>query len=145
MPRNVDVFGKNIPVATEDELLDFCNRAREAGGADVLEALIPSEPGNPEACLIANAMNFGCSVGPDDYYSKGSTVQDRWYDWCMHFPPSVDYERIAEIAETLDCELYPDNKRKMKLPVHIGNAAEAFDADLAFTTFNLKDPDYGSN
>jgi hypothetical protein len=58
-------------MASLDELRDFCNRVRQAGGAKEIDDLMPAVPGQTEACLIAKALNFSCQVGalidPDDY------------------------------------------------------------------------------
>jgi hypothetical protein len=58
---------QDVPVATEEELLDFANRWRAAGSAEALPALVPSDPVNTESCLIANALNFDCAVDAAGY------------------------------------------------------------------------------
>lgn len=114
---------EQVPVATEAELLEFVNRARAAGGANVLEALLPSVPSDPEFCLIANGLNFGCRV---------DSVND---DWAMILP-RMPLERAQAIADALGCELDTDSVEwEIRLPEHIGNAAEAFDRGVAFQEF----------
>lgn len=48
---------------SEQEVLDICNKVREAGGANPLEGLMPARPNVPDSCLIAKALNFECRVG----------------------------------------------------------------------------------
>lgn len=50
------------PVATADELMAFCNKVREAGGANVIDAFFPAYPEDAGACLIAQSLNFDCVV-----------------------------------------------------------------------------------
>lgn len=138
MPRairfadNSSLFGEatlqDHEVATEEELLEFVNKGRAAGGANVLEALLPSRPKNPSSCLIANALNFGCTV-------NGSGAQ-----WFMHLP-KMKLDRAQKIADALGCPLhgnYDDEDEGfygIELPIHITNAAKAFDAGVAFQNF----------
>ena len=110
-----------IPYATEEEVLDFANRVREAGGANALEALLPSEPGNPESCLIANALNFGCSVDA----VGASEEHDGESEWVMFLPANMPDEAREKIAATTGCTL--DGNGNLELPRLIGNAAHAFD------------------
>lgn len=126
-----------FPVATEQELLDFCNKGREAGGANILEALLLSDVGNATTCLIANALNFGCHIVPS---GASSADDDARYDWYMNLPRFADHERIQAIAAALDVPVYRPQTRYQEarlgpLPAHIGNAADAFDEELAFTDF----------
>lgn len=55
---------------TEEELLEFANKIREAGGAELIEALLPSRPNDPSSCLIANALNFTSRVTGGEHYGK---------------------------------------------------------------------------
>jgi hypothetical protein len=114
--------GTTRPVATYDELLEFVNKGRAAGAATLLEELIPSEPNRPSQCLIANALNFGCSVNGNDG------------GWYMQLPGNMDMSRVEAIAEALGCSYWHGNWSSfINLPEHIGNAAAAFDAGIAFT------------
>jgi hypothetical protein len=57
--------------ATLQETLDFANKVREAGGADALDALMPSSPQEPGACLIAkiaDALSLKVKVVHDDLF-----------------------------------------------------------------------------
>lgn len=110
-----------IPYATEDEVLDFANRLRTFGGADAIDAFFPSYPGAAEACLIATALNFGCNVRPEG----SRTRSGEFAFWTMNFPPNMPIEKVAEIAEAMDCKLH--SPWSIVLPRLIGNAASAFD------------------
>lgn len=142
---------RQVPVATESELLEFANRVRDAGGAGIIEALLPSKPGIAEQCLLANALNFDCVVrGP----SSRSVMQheDGSYVWVM--VPQRGNRRSSnllaeELARELDLEITWDTTDGSKptiadpglytceivLPKHIGNAAAAFDQGVAFRKF----------
>jgi hypothetical protein len=129
------------PVATEQELLDFVNKGRQAGGENVLEALLPSVAANTKQCLIARGLNFGCMV----YGLSGD-------DWGMYLPGNMSFTQARAVAEALECSLeiddyksgwvpataanWTDNyTRAIRLPEHIGNAAEAFDMGVAFQNY----------
>lgn len=126
-----------ISVATETELLDFVNRARRAGGANILGALLPSQPQEPESCLIANGLNFGCVVDGADF-DDPATGEPRWN---MTFPDNIDREVAQSVADALGCELlnYMDGARCLVLPREIGHAAGAFDARIAFQNYVEKE------
>lgn len=51
-------------MATEQEVLEFCNAVRKAGGGSAIQGLFPSIPQKTTQCLIAKGLNFGCAVGP---------------------------------------------------------------------------------
>lgn len=79
--------------ASLDEVLEFANTMRRAGGANVLEALLPSEPGNSQECLIANALNFGCKIKPEVL----SPNVDQIDSWVVEIPDSPELlERVSE-------------------------------------------------
>lgn len=64
---------------TEQETLDFCNKVREAGGADPIDAFFPSVIGDPNSCLIANGLNFDCYISPKNgTYSKAADYAEHW-------------------------------------------------------------------
>lgn len=144
MPRYIKMkrAKKSIRLATEAELLAFCNKVREAGQADVLDALLPSVPGNENACLIANALNFRSTVLPVgmsyDYTTQANTV------WVMRFPTSVSLAKRREIAKAVGCEIKTIDdegdmlRNVMVLPEEIGHAANAFDDRIAFTRYIKK-------
>jgi hypothetical protein len=115
-------------VADPEELLDFVNKARAAGGADVLEALLPSMPGDESACLIANGLNFGCTV------NGHSSVNSDEPQWAMYFPDNLDSSQARDIADALGCE-YDRRRHCIVLPQRIGNAAQAFDNGDAYRDY----------
>jgi hypothetical protein len=117
-------------VATEPEVLAFCNRAREFGGAELLKALLPSDPSEPNSCLIARAMNFGCCVRPADFAEDHDIQASTFYQrtWVM----------VSDNAETLANAMglrYSAEDKGMVLPPEIGNAAWAFDMRYAFRDY----------
>lgn len=122
-----------LPVATEAELLEFANKVRLAGGGEVISALLPSEKSAPNACLIANALNFDSEVNVKDGELRNS---DNSWTWQMRFTGVADAKAEA-IAVAVGNEL----RRSLggwfavTLPGHIGNAAHAFDEGLAFTQY----------
>lgn len=119
-----------VDVATEAELLEFANKVREAGGANILEALLPSKKGMPSTCLIANALNFSCQV--KGYHDNNrERHEDGSYLWGMFLPPNMTGAEGRKIADKLDLR-YRRHKHMIELPIHIGNAAQAFDAGLRF-------------
>lgn len=122
-PSGVPERAETLSVATEQELLDFANMIRKAGGTDILPALLPSIRSAPNECLIANALNFDCSVD-----SNGKN----WY-MCV----SEDIGR--QIADNTDLRVLFEHSWELdaaaafvQLPEHIGNAAYAFDRGEAF-------------
>lgn len=130
---------RTLTVATEDELLEFANRIRSAGGGDIIDGLLPSIPGEPEACLIANALNFSCEVSVTDepMTAEGGHV------WYMSFT-GVDHDKAQAIADVAEAELHVDSfsgTYAVHLPEHIGNAADAFDAEAAFTNYHVERDD----
>lgn len=147
MPYNMwlNVYGTRtsekqlVPVATEAELLEFANKVRKAGGAEVIPALLPSLPCDPVACLIANALNFGCEV-------DGTSVLPAEHGgglWMMQFLGGTHKECLTRrnaVAKALNLELYGDDEADwpaVLLPEHIGNAALAFDQYRAFERYML--------
>lgn len=111
-----------VEYATEEELLEFANKVRKAGGANALDALMPSDVGIPESCLIANALNFDCRVeGVED-------CQDGSHLWGMFpdVPDGLVWELARKLAEETGCRLTPAEDGII-LPARIGNAADAFD------------------
>jgi hypothetical protein len=140
MPRTIRIDGIDHRVATEKELLDFANAVRKAGGANVLEALLPSRVGNSEKCLIATALNFGCSID-----AAGDGYSDGVWKWHMEFPDNMTNERIKEIVEQVPGARLArspfaekgEQRYAMLLPKHIGNAARAFDDGVAFEDYAI--------
>lgn len=127
--------GKKIPYATEEEVLDFCNKVREAGGGESLSALLPGRIGSGSACLIAKSLNFDCEVWPHELKQNGEF--EYWY---MHFRRSQkDAGVVNRLAEALDLEITYAGKA-VKLPRLIGNAAHAFDCAKRGWTVKYREP-----
>lgn len=150
--------GREYPIATETELIEFCNKVREAGGADPISALFPSTPDEPESCLIARALNFSCEVnGPYDAaawadklkddkklqkliqhaaggrFTYKDTQESIWVMLVQHGNHEDSAEKAKEVAEKLGLHYVID---EILLPREIGNSAQAFDNELAFTEYN---------
>lgn len=135
---------RTITFATKEELLDFVNQIREAGGADILDALLPGVPMQSYSCLIARGLNFKCSVGGDKSSYRNIPHPDdpqNSYMWYMSICGShsetkrigdaicnklnlngVYREFSADVSEYIIVSEY-----MIELPLHIGNAAYAFD------------------
>lgn len=127
-----------VEVATEEELLAFANKVREAGGASVIDALLPSTQSSSYSCLIANALHFSCMVAPlTDRSEQGlSTHRSGAWVWGMFLPDNMYYTRAKAIADAVDCELIERHGQfVVLLPEPIGNAADAFDEGLAFHAY----------
>lgn len=145
--RMKKVGGGPYPVATEEELLEFANKLRAAGEATALEALLPSTPSNQSTCLIARALNFSCIVtGYTDEYDGGLPHDgdgfpadgEFRYVWQMVLPLETDEKTAQKLADAVGVPLvkHPTGEFALApLPAHIGNAADAFDENLAFTEF----------
>lgn len=147
---------ETIEHASLEELKDFCNKVREAGGAELLDELLPALPTDATACLIAKALNFDSTVGGATSDHKDPSGRPLW----AMTPPT---EEIAKrISEALGLPLdyaeaytrtdderwkgYYDQEDKwfatgsvgdaperpktagVLLPVEIGNIARAYDA-----------------
>jgi hypothetical protein len=135
MPETMNLGFCWAEVATEEELLEFANKVRKAGGADVIEALLPSLKGAQSKCLIANALNFSCRVHGYDRWSRWEDGSKE-YRWCMELPENMDVERAEKIASEVGLE-YDEEYHCFPLPRHIGNAAYAFDLGRAFHDYAI--------
>lgn len=113
--------GTRIRFAGKDEVLAYANRIREAGGANALDALLPSDPNQSSSCLIARALNFSCQV-----YPEGSLYIDGSRHWVMELPDAETTRRVAKAMKARVVRL--DGRLVMRLPKRIGNAAAAFDS-----------------
>ncbi len=101
--------------ASFEEVLDFCNRVREAGGGDPIDALMPAIPRNSNACLLARNLNFDCSVR-----HLGNE------NWVMYVN---DPDVAVNIANALELSLSWSG-RGVRLPKKIGLVARDFDCVL---------------
>jgi hypothetical protein len=133
---------RRVDYATEDQLLDFANKVRKAGGGDPIEGFFPAKPSSSTSCLIAKALNFGCSVDVDD----NNEVTDR-ETWAMYLEGTDQLEvdaRVRKIAKATGTKIltkdYDDFYDEVPnedapdevaygilLPARIGNTALAFD------------------
>jgi hypothetical protein len=121
-------------MASIEEVKDFCNKVREAGGANPLDSLLPAIPQKANECLIALNLNFSCEVDArgtyEDWmeelehlgYQEGETI------WGMTSNPEV----AGEISEALDIPILDEeyDNDTVVLPAKIARVAEAFDAWL---------------
>lgn len=113
--------------ASFEELLEFANKVREAGGGNPLDALMPAVPCDPKACLIAKNLNFNCKV-------EGYGDDGRWVMWIDNDLDEDGYSLSpisTRIAEALDLELVDVNRQYRRsgvlLPPEIGQVAADFD------------------
>jgi hypothetical protein len=142
--------------ASRDEILEFCNKVREAGEGDVLDALLPGRPTVEHSCLIAVNLNFSCAVKPllnyegweegevkplPNYYPRIKDAEGNDV-WGMF---DVPLEVLENISTATGCEvrtvegwefvgrtganrrIRTSAEQVLVLPPRIGNAAEAFD------------------
>lgn len=135
---NTTVNQVYAPRATLDELLEFCNKVREAGGGDVLNELLPGVPYLDNACLIARNLNFSCRVsgGFMRNISWRAQYDDHEMKWFMFVS---DSEVRRKIADALDLPIDETLSRMpgILLPKEIGRAAAAFDSyhDISTSEF----------
>lgn len=109
-----------MPRATLEEVKEFANKVREAGGANPLDALMPAVPQESYSCLIARNLNFNCSVAGTDKLLPTADDEDQTY-WGMFIE---DPEVRQKIADSLGLEIFGD---AVILPEEIGDVAATFD------------------
>jgi hypothetical protein len=107
--------------ASFEELMEFANRIREAGGGNPLDALMPAIPQDSSQCLIARNLNFNCEV-------NGSDVQPG--HWCMWVDDRATRDKIAA---TLNLPTEDRSARKAMLPYIEASELEAFDLATTVT------------
>lgn len=118
--------------ATLDELLEFANKVRNAGGGNPIDALMPAVPADPKQCLIAKNLNFNCWVDAGEY-------GDEWTMWV------TTRELAQNIAKAVGCDTATstrvDTETSVSFPVYgivlpkeIGEVAQQFDS--AWDDFN---------
>lgn len=145
MPQQIPFYGtsdQTKSVATHEELFDFCNKVRRAGGGEVLDALLPGYVGNATQCLIAKNLNFDCYVMP--FYKIVNGKEERQNTWCMQVKDHQVARAIA-INLQLTVDVRFDGSKFVSvliLPEEIGNAADAFDRGLAFKNLDKDKFDY---
>lgn len=115
--------------ASFDELLEFANKVRKAGGGNPLDALMPAVPQSAKQCLIAKNLNFNCEV---------DTLVETQHagDWVMKLEDTEIADKIATALdlERLDLDIddydYDDEydlNHLVILPPEIGQVAADFD------------------
>lgn len=124
--------------ASFEELLDFANKVRAAGGGNPLSALMPAVPENENQCLIAKNLNFNCAVcglsGMKDAETGGEIDGS---PWVMILDEDEALARnISEalglrlVTKAIDGSLRPDKivfEWGVVLPPEIGQVAADFD------------------
>lgn len=112
--------------ATLEEVKDFANRVRKAGGGNPLDALMPAVPQAMEECLIAKNLNFNCAVRPLTGYRY-----DDAKGWVMRVNDRETRDKIAHslqlnVAEDLGTNKYGP-RFGIVLPEKYALVAIAFD------------------
>lgn len=127
------------PAASNDEILEFCNKVREAGGGKPLDALLPGIPEDSQSCLIANNLNFECTVGGpagEAVTPEDQRILNRAAAYAGWFMSVSDKEVRDKIAESLGLEKVDTHEPyeegddmwySVLLPKKIGNVAANFD------------------
>lgn len=101
--------------ATLEEVKEFANKVRKAGGGNPLDALMPAVPADSKNCLIAKNLNFNCEVNGDG---------GKWY------MALDDLEICNRIASALGLETGMRSyapEYMVYLPDEIGAVAEYYD------------------
>lgn len=145
------------PRATLEELLEFANRVRQAGGGNPLDALMPAVPVDSKQCLIAKNLNFNCEVrGLPCVDFDGVPTEPYCGAWAMHFQDRELRDRIAEALELPVANSYSMGEEcswgyrrryrayAMILPNEIGQVASDFDRWNDALRYDARDK-YGRN
>jgi hypothetical protein len=128
------------PCATLEEVHQFANAVREAGGGNPIDALMPAVPVSGQECLIAKNLNFNCSVFQIEHLLSAR--------WAMILDDKDTRDRIAtsldlasvDIDNTIqengfygdnipyfDHKYHPESCWAIILPAEIGAVAHEFD------------------
>lgn len=133
------------PRATLDELLEFCQAVRKAGGGNPLDALMPAVPQDQSQCLIAKNLNFNCEVYP----IKTGLTPERWIMWtAREIRDSIAEELGLEPIEKRVPEMDLSEKVFEKvvygviLPDEIAQVAHDFDLAIEAISFDDDDACY---
>lgn len=127
--------------ASVQEVIEFANTVREAGGGNIISELMPSDPNEPDSCLIANALNFNCSIRPDEDVVE---VEDLWSyeneyeeggadllyhsEWCMFVENEELAQKISNAIGTKYVVAPVIESYGVVLPDEIAYVAIAFDS-----------------
>lgn len=107
--------------ASLDELKDFANKVREAGGGKPLDALMPAVPSDQYMCLIAKNLNCKCNV----------TAEGPNGEWIMVLKDKTTRDNIAKALKLKAWDRQCGTAYAVILPERIGRIAEEFDSALA--------------
>lgn len=130
-------------IPNNEELLEFCNKVREVAGGSIIPALLPSIRSEKNSCLVANALNFDCSVYGHIPVDAADliTYENGDIAWVM---VSDDLLALTKISYTLRLkpvvtkDFHPSGtiiKVGLVLPQWVANAAKAFDNGTHFNEF----------
>lgn len=114
--------------ASLEELLEFANAVREAGGGNPLDALMPAVPGNPNQCLIAKNLNFNCEVDGlkrTDRERLEEAGHTDFGSWAMRLEDKDIRDRIAQRLNLISLD--NEDGYLIVLPSEIGQVAEDYD------------------
>jgi len=120
--------------ATLNEVLDFANKVREAGGGNPLDALMPAVPQDSSQCLIARNLNFNCEVYGSSYQGERFLSDRHGYNtdefWSMFVD---DGDTAQKIAAAIDSDVFSrtvlgTTQWEIPLPPRIGAVARDFDS-----------------
>lgn len=102
-----------------DELIEFANKVRKTGEAEIIDDLLLSTPQDSNGCLIAKTLNFGGCVSND------------YGDWAM---TEINEDLAVTIAEELGLDTVTEKyfggleTIGVYLPDNIADVAHAFDS-----------------
>lgn len=120
--------------ASLEELREFCNTVRNAGGANPLDALLNAVPEEPNECLIARNLNFSCEVNGVSGNGYSKEVLDRLGVDSSPWAMIVTDEGLAKkISSAIDSEYktvesaLDEFSYQILLPSKIGEVASQFD------------------
>lgn len=114
--------------ASLEEVLEFANKVREAGGGNPLDALMPAVPTNSSQCLIAKNLNFNCRVsGGDAVYDGGVEVDPSLWEMTVEDKSVRDKIAASLGLQAVDKTCSGETRYGVILPREIGRVAAEFD------------------
>lgn len=129
-------------VATIEEVTEFCNKVRVAGGANAIDSLMPGIPANSNSCLIAKNLNFNCEVEQDlnnwdgQFDKLGYDEEESVWTMTIRGSNAVDIgKKIEKNVEDIVLYSYEEHEyggceykeAVLVIPAKIGRVANAFD------------------
>lgn len=111
-----------VEPASIEKVLEFCNAVREAGGANPLDALLPSVPAESDSCLIARNLNFSCTVTPIGHHLNPNK-------WIMLIEDEDTFDEIFDnlVEKGILSEQAKYDSNSFYLPPDIAKVAIIFD------------------